>query len=148
MVSRLVGVTLVVVRYLLRVRVFGRILSSTRSPLFFSVPLQSPLSSRGAVSLCLMLLSLALCVPRFAPSHPLLFMPVFLCRPLKLLPRLLMNVAFGKTRAEYVGKMSTAVLLSRSRGICCCAELDCSYKEQRPVSCGHSLKQCVLLEYG
>ena len=101
-VSRLVGVTLVVVRYLLRVRVFGRILSSTRSPLFFSVPLQSPLSSRGAVSLCLMLLSLALCVPRFARSHPLLFMPVFLCRPLKLLPRLLMNVAFNKTRAEYV----------------------------------------------
>ena len=93
MVSRLVGVTLAVVRYLLRVRVFRCILFSTRSPRFFAALLQSRLSSCDAVDLFLMLLALAFCVP---------FIRVFLCRPQKLLPRLLLNTAFGKTRAEHV----------------------------------------------
>ena len=43
------------------------------------------LFSCDAVSLFLMLLSLALCVPRFERSHTLLFIRVFLCRPLSML---------------------------------------------------------------
>ena len=69
-VPRSVGLTLVVVRYLLRMRVFWlHFVLDAFSDVVFAVLLQSPPSSCDVVSLFLMLLSLALSVP----LHPRLF---------------------------------------------------------------------------